>query len=233
LIKTIFLFFQTTQEVISMKISLRSRASAGLAAIMAITSMSTTAQPASAQILVSQFVYSYAVKFVCGYQPPLAPTAAGTTQFSEPPVKNGNYATEINIFNPQFKDQPLRKRFIVLSRNGQSIKEPESVSHVMTMTMNLKSGYATMDDCDLLWKLTKVTPPPPPANSLLIGYLVINSRQELDVDAVYTSAGVGVVTGQPPTVSESRNVSIDVERIPGKRVQLNISHFDNPAGALP
>ena len=211
-----------------MKVSIRSRISAGLAAIMAVTSISTTAQPASAQVIAPQFVWSYAIKFVCGYQPPLPTTAAGANVFTEPPVKNGNYATEINIFNPQFKDVPLRKRFIVLSANGKSIKEPESVSHVMTMTMGLKSGYATMDDCELLWKLTKITPPLPPNNSLLIGFLVINSPLELDIDAVYTSAAVRVVTGQPPSISESQNVDIDVERIPGKRVQLNVAHFDNP-----
>ena len=210
-----------------MKVSIRSRISAGLAAIMAVTSISTTAQPASAQVIAPQFVWSYAIKFVCGYQPPIQ-NAAGANVFTEPPVKNGNYATEINIFNPQFKAVPLRKRFIVLSANGKSIKEPESTSHVMTMTMGLKSGYATMDDCDLLWKLTKITPPLPPGNSLLIGFLVINSPLELDIDAVYTSAAVRVVTGQPPSISESQNVDIDVERIPGKRVQLNVVHFDNP-----
>jgi hypothetical protein len=215
-----------------MKVSIRSRMSAGLAALMAVTSISTTAQPASAQIIAPQFVWSYAIKFVCGYQPPIQ-NAAGANIFTEPPVKNGNYATEINIFNPQFKDVPLRKRFIVLSQNGKSIKEPESVSHVMTMTMGLKSGYATMDDCDLLWKLTKVTPQLPPNNSLLIGFLVINSPLELDIDAVYTSAAVRVVTGQPPSISESQNVDIDVVPITGKRVQLNVAHFDNPTGATP
>ena len=219
-----------------MKVSIHSRVSAGLAAIMAVTSISTTAQPASAQVIAPQFVYSYAVKFVCGYQPPIQ-NAAGANVFTEPPVKSGNYATEINIFNPQFRDLQLRKRFIVLSANGKSIKEPESVSHVMTMTMGLKSGYATMDDCELLWKLTKITPQLPPNNSLLIGFLVINSKLELDIDAVYTSAAVRVnTTTQPPSISESQNVDIDVERIPGKRVQLNVAHFDNPAnpnGATP
>jgi hypothetical protein len=218
-----------------MKISIRSRVSAGLAAVMAVTSISTTAQPASAQIIAPQFVWSYAIKFVCGYQPPIQ-NVAGANIFTEPPVKNGNYATEINIFNPQFKEVPLRKRFVVLSANGKSIKEPESVSHVMTMTMVLKSGYATMDDCELLWKLTKITPPLPPNNSLLIGYLVINSPLELDIDAVYTSAAVRATTAQPPSISESQNVDIDVERVYGKRVQLNVNHFDNPTnpnGAQP
>ena len=59
-----------------MKVSIHSRVSAGLAAIMAVTSISTTAQPASAQIIAPQFVWSYAIKFVCGYQPPIQ-NAAG------------------------------------------------------------------------------------------------------------------------------------------------------------
>ena len=201
----------------------------GLSAIAAITSLVAQPGTVSAQVAAPQFVYSYAIKFVCGYQPPLQITAAN--QFTEPPVKSGNYATEINIFNPQFKEVPLRKRFIVLSQNGKSIKEPDSTTHVMTMTMSLKSGYATMDDCDLLWKLTKVTAPLPPANSLLIGFLVINSPLELDIDAVYTSAAVRIVQSQvgvPPQPIESNNVDIDVERIPGKRVQLNQIHFDAP-----
>ena len=212
-----------------MNFSLRSRFSTGLSMVIAIASLVTQPSTASAQIAAPQFVYSYAVKFVCGYQPPLQSTAANS--FSEPPVKSGNYATEINIFNPQFREVPLRKRFIVLSQNGKSVKEPESTTHVMTMTMSLKSGYATMDDCDLLWKLTKVTAPFPPANSLLIGYLVINSPLELDIDAVYTSAAVRIVTpqpGVPPQPIESNNVDIDVVRVLGKRVQLNQTHFDTP-----
>ena len=215
-----------------MNVSLRVRISAGLAALMAATSLVSQPGVASAQIVAPQFVYSYAVKFVCGYQPPLAITAAN--QFTEPPVKNGNYATEINIFNPQFKEVPLRKRFIVLSQSGKSVKEPESTTHVMTMTMSLKSGYATMDDCDLLWKLTKVTAPLPPTNSLLIGYLVINSPLELDIDAVYTAAAVRPSqAGTPPQPLESLNVSIDVVRVPGKRVQLNQIHFDTPLSTNP
>jgi len=200
----------------------------GLAGPPQVATAATLAS-APGQIIAPQYVYSYAVKFVCGYQPPIQTTAA-TNSFTEPPVKPGNYATEINIFNPQFKEVGLRKRFIALVRNGQAIKEPDSVTHVTTATMMLKSGFATMDDCELLWKLVKVTPPAPPANSLLIGYLVINSLQELDIDAVYTSAAVrvGQTPGQPQTI-ESENVSIDVERIPAKRVQFNPNHFASGA----
>jgi len=221
-----------------MRVSIRRPISAGLTvlitALSGATGLSATPQVASAhvsvsQIIAPQFVYSYAIKFVCGYQPPIQISAAGNA-YTEPPVKPGNYATEINIFNPQFKDLGLRKRFITLVRNGKAIKEPESVTHVMTATMVLRSGYATMDDCDLLWKMTQLAPPMPPANSLLIGYLVINSLQELDIDAVYTSAAVRVAQtpGQLQTI-DSDNVSIDVERIPAKRVQFNVTHFSGGA----
>ena len=216
-----------------MRVSIRRPISAGLTILMsaltATTGLAGGPQMASAQIIAPQYVYSYAIKYVCGYQPPIQSTAAANS-YSEPPVKPGNYATEINIFNPQFKDVGLRKRFIALVRNGQAIKEPESVTHVTTATMTLKSGYATMDDCDLLWKLVKITPPAPPANSLLIGYLVINSLQELDIDAVYTSAAVRVTQtpGQLQTI-DSDNVSIDVERVVGKRVQFNPTLFSSGA----
>jgi hypothetical protein len=49
--------------------------------------------------------YVYAVKFVCGYQPPLPHTG----KFGEPVVKPGNYATDINIHNPQTQPQNLQK----------------------------------------------------------------------------------------------------------------------------
>ncbi len=224
-----------------MRVSIHRPISAGLTVLMTALScatglagppqVATAATPASAtnQIVAPQYVYSYAIKFVCGYQPPIQITTAANS-YTEPPVKPGNYATEINIFNPQFKELGLRKRFITLVRNGKAVKEPESVTHVMTATMVLRSGYATMDDCDLLWKMTQLAPPVPPANSLLIGYLVINSLQELDIDAVYTSAAVrvGQTPGQPQTI-ESENVSIDVERIPAKRVQFNPNHFASGA----
>src|SRR5512139_3651184 len=44
-----------------------------------------------------QYLWSYAAKFVCGLQAPLAQGAPG-----EPVVKPGNYATDINIHNPNY-----------------------------------------------------------------------------------------------------------------------------------
>jgi len=44
-----------------------------------------------------QYLWSYAAKFVCGYQRTATP---GQPAPGEPIVKPGNYATEINIHNP-------------------------------------------------------------------------------------------------------------------------------------
>jgi hypothetical protein len=237
--------FQLLSKPMFARASLRKVALMGCAAVIAFSSTAFGAgQSAAAKavanaspaqvILPAQFVYSYAAKFVCGYQPRIEPTTAANV-FREPTVKPGNYATEINIFNPQFRDVFLRKRIVVLVRNGNAVREPESVPHVKTMTMTLKSGYATMDDCQLLWNIIGVTPPQPPANSLLIGYLVINTQRELDVDAVYTSAAVSVTvqSGTLPQPIDSENVAIDVEKVNPKRVQLNSSLFDNPPPTTP
>ena len=69
-------------------------------------------QPVAAQTIVfptpSRYYWSYAVKFVCGMQPPLQ-TATGQPGLGEPVVKPGNYATEINIHNFMYREVPLRK----------------------------------------------------------------------------------------------------------------------------
>ena len=53
--------------------------------------------------------------------------------------------------------------------------------------------------------------------AMTIGYLVIQSPMELDIDAVYTAE----VPGGPDSqglISPPTGISIDVERVPGKRV---------------
>src|SRR5215467_10696162 len=60
--------------------------------------------------------YSYAAKFVCGYQPSPPPSSppAPPGKISEGVVKPGNYATDINIHNPQTQPQKLTKKLILL-----------------------------------------------------------------------------------------------------------------------
>src|SRR5512135_3323898 len=61
------------------------------------------------------YLWSYAAKFVCGFQDH---NPAGAVVPGEPVVKPGNYASEINIHNPTYKQILLHKKFLVLV-NGQ------------------------------------------------------------------------------------------------------------------
>ena len=161
------------------------------------------------------YLWSYAAKFVCGQQAPLPQGAPG-----EPVVKPGNYASDINIHNPSYRLVKLDKKFIVMVENGQAIAaEPQSTEPRRIITMTLGADMATMDDCNTLWKYIFPTGVPSP-RPLTVGYLVILSPTDLDVDVVYTAAAPGDVA----TLQQSD--SIDVERVTGKRIFV-------PAGVLP
>ena len=73
-------------------------------------------------------------------------------------LKPANYATEINIHNPNYKQVPLRKKFLVLVNQGPQnpriVREPAASGAAKIVTMTLGPDYATMDDCNNLWTLT-------------------------------------------------------------------------------
>jgi|SwirhirootsSR2_FD_contig_31_7421231_length_835_multi_3_in_0_out_0_1 hypothetical protein len=190
--------------------------------VIADSSIQSAPQRPAEQFVVAQYRWSYAAKFVCGYQPPV--TAAG--QVGEPVVKPGNYATDINIHNPNYRNIRLDKKLIVLVQAGQAIaNEPQSVEPRKIFSMTLNADFATMDDCNNLWKLLGVTAlPAAPAPTLTIGYLVILSPLELDVDVVYT-AEVNAKPAGSLTDSDATGISIDVERVTGKRVFIPANTF--------
>jgi hypothetical protein len=169
------------------------------------------------------YMWNYSVKFVCGRQLPF--DASGQLWEGEPPVKPGNYATEINIHNYSYRDLKLRKKLLVLVDQGKVVgREPDIVrpDPAKFASVMLTPDSATLDDCTALWKMAGGIPAganPP----ITIGYLVLLSPVDLDVDAVYT-AEVGLpVAGA--VYEQPSGISIDVERVPGKRVFV-------PAGFL-
>ena len=169
------------------------------------------------------YMWNYSVKFVCGRQP--AADAAGHNLEGEPPVKPGNYATEINIHNYSYREFKLRKKLLVLVEKGEVVgREPDIVrpDPERFASVGLTPDSATLDDCNALWKMAGGVPAgvnPP----LTIGYLVLISPVDLDVDAVYTAEVGQGVAGAP--FEQPTGISIDVERVPGKRVFV-------PAGFL-
>jgi hypothetical protein len=175
----------------------------------------SAAPPAQATEPAGRYLWNYSVKFVCGLQP-FDPTGAAAT--GEPVVKPGNYATEINIHNYTYRQVPLGKKVLILVKDatveGRVGREPKPVEPVVFDMIQLPPDGATMDDCNRIWALTKTNLTANNPRPLTIGYLVILSPVDLDIDAVYTAQVIAALGGQPGPLA----VSIDVERVQGKRV---------------
>jgi hypothetical protein len=184
----------------------------------------------------AKYLYSYAVKFVCGYNP----TNVGLTTLptgveisvGEPTVKFGNYATDINIFNFNVDtsfptDAIIQKNLILLVDRGKPVgREPRAVGTTAIDNITLTSQQATMDDCnrigELLWGPGGIPTPFP----LTIGFLVIQSTVELDITGVYTSQACSnwvVSTGKldcldPNQRQQGVSSAIDVHQITGHKL---------------
>jgi len=188
-----------------------------------------------AEVASAKEQYVYSVKFVCGYNPTNIGSSQGTDA-GEPPVKFGNYATEINIVWPEiYLTDPtttgdrvfIFKHLVVLVDQGRPVGREPNVAppKAYADSIQLTTLSATMDDCnriaELLWG---AVPTPYP---LTIGYLVLTSTHEIDVTAVYTSQ---VCSNWAQTHSlecldssgkfTGMSSSIDVERIPGRKLVM-------------
>jgi hypothetical protein len=149
------------------------------------------------RITVPACKYTYAVKFVCGTQTDCG-CACG-------PVRQGNYATEINILNPRCKEATIVKRVVPLVFAGAVTgREPAIANARATERIVLPSGAATMDDCCRIAELLYGAVPGS-AMPLTVGFLEIISDQELHVTAVYTSSDL-----------QGNGLSFQVETVPGK-----------------
>lgn len=180
----------------------------------------TPALPSGQVIGNPGYFWNYSAKFVCGVQRLPQP---GALNQGEPTVKPGNYATEINFHNYNYKTIVVRKKIILLVDNGVAIGrepplgQPQGPKNIQIV--DLQPDYAAMDDCNALWKLAYPTTPLPTVMPLTIGYLVLISPLDLDVDTVFTAEVPGEInpavgTGQPT------GIAIDVLRVPGKRVYV-------------
>ncbi len=194
------------------------------AVVVLIAGLSSAAQAAP--------TYSYAVKFVCGFNKSNVGILSNGAQGGEATVKSGNYATEINIFNPS-PDANIRKKFIHVVKEGvPGGREPNFSGPAIHDFIALPNCAATMDDCnrfaELFYGGPALVPTPLP---LFIGFLVIESDQELDVTAVYTAeacsdwvvVGGAAMCSTPPGIpgvaAFGVGISIDVEQIPGRLLQ--------------
>lgn len=134
--------------------------------------------------------FQYVVSYTCG----------GNTGEALRIVR-GEYATAVNIYNAGAAEAVFRKHVaLVYPPNSQTAGEvSDPIEDV------LPSGSALQVDC-LELRNEFLFPTPPPNTQHVQGFLVIESRLPLEVEAVYSAAG-----------SEGE-ASIDVERIAERRV---------------
>lgn len=144
-------------------------------------------------------MFSYSVKFVCGTQ-----NAPAATHVTCSPVRQGTYATEINIHNFQRdKEAVIEKRAILLVHNDSPDgREPKLVKARPFDKITLPPDSGTMDDCCGLGEKLQFA-----AGRLNIGFLEIVSTVELNVTAVYTATDL-----------KSASISIDVESVAARQI---------------
>ena len=187
---------------------------------------------AGAQAASAKEQFAYSVKFVCGYNPTNLGVSGGFSQ-GEPPVKFGNYATEINILWPElYVPGPayVFKHLVILVDRGRPAgREPNAIDAKKYIdSIKLDSLQGTMDDCNRIGELIYGVGNVPTPMPLFIGYLVLTSTHELDVTAVYTSQACSNWIASPEKLDcldstgrqQGVSSSIDVEAIPGRRLLL-------------
>jgi hypothetical protein len=161
------------------------------------------------------YMWSYSVKFVCGIQPKWVGT--GGPLAGEPPVKPGNYATEINIHNNRYSSIIYYQKLLVLvdmQGNPVIAQQPQVASPTAFVSYDLPSDGGTMVDCNRIWTLIHSGVPLTAAPPIAIGYVVLLSANDIDVQAVYTAATPGDVT------VDATGISLQILVVPGKRVFL-------------
>jgi hypothetical protein len=158
--------------------------------------------------IVQPIRFSYGAKFICGMQLGKFTQDDHADQvFGEPPVKRGNYATAINIHNPQFSRVKINKKVVLALPEPDQGKPTERVSHV------LEPDGAMEVDCLEIYKL--LNHQSQGGLDFLKGFLVIESTAELDVVGVYTAnTDVGSTTND----KEASGMTMDIEYIPARRI---------------
>jgi len=147
--------------------------------------------------------FEYTAKLICGLQ----------KDSKDLSFTKGVYATSINIHNPNYFNVPFFKKLALAFPTEE--KEPTRVFPISTNVLRSDEA-ATIDCVDIKNKLFPAGFPTP----LIEGFVVIQSRSSLDVNAIYTTASLGW-WGKAITHS-----SIDVERIPERKIESEMSKPD-------
>jgi hypothetical protein len=145
----------------------------------------------------------YSAKFLCGEYREME---------GEGPVKPGNYATNINVHNPNRHPVSILKKVILLfnaSEPGASFPERPTGPRESIRRARLEPDYGIEIDCRVIREELLGGPPAP---TFIKGWVVIEAGiHPLDVVAVYTAR-----TGR----ADAGSLSITTDRVVGTEVNL-------------
>ena len=130
--------------------------------------------------------YLYAIKFLCGYQQETRDNAEVVPLTAAPTLRPGIYATDVNILNPNYKQNvQIYKFYVPLIDSGKPIgREPEKGKQLEVWDeIVLGPHQATFDDCFKMYRLNGL---PITSGPLSMGYFEIFCEYKLIVNAVYT-----------------------------------------------
>jgi len=127
-------------------------------------------------------VFVYPVKFVCGFIPVEALGEASPPPPNEPPVKPGNYATAINLYNFQSQDVKFTKNAVIANPQGQ----PSGATSPVFIE-RLGAGLALEVDCSDITKMLSRSEGGVSLPAFIKGFVVVESPVDLQVVAVYTA----------------------------------------------
>jgi len=185
------------------------------------TAIPTTTTPTASPSPIAKPFWSFAAQFICGEQPA---EVAGQPIAGEPPVKPGNYATQISVHNPHYLGPiQVRKKVVLLIDRGTPVGHaPDTATpQPFSPMFELPDDSATMEDCNSIWDSLNPGIAPPTPMPLMTGYLVVVSPANLDVVSVLTAttstsnlepAGITMQT----TMVEPKRVLIAAEVFPDR-----------------
>jgi hypothetical protein len=165
--------------------------------------------------------FSYAAKFVCGFEPP----TTATTPPAEPPVKTGNYATVINLHNPWATTVTILKKVAIAA--PERFPNTRLIDPTKRFQDTLTSDHGMSIDCTEIVNLLTLNGTAP-TTSFIEGWVVIDSffpttptptAAQLDVIEVTTTSNGPSAAGAPSPVN-----SHEVTVVPGRSL---------PAGTWP
>lgn len=160
--------------------------------------------------------FSYGAKFICGEQPQASVSVVNSSEEhewvpQEPPVKKGNYATAVNLHNPQTSRVRILKKVVIAEPEPEQGKPTAKIDHVLN-----PDGAMEVDCREINHILAKDEQIDPRDNRFRKGFLVVESTAELDVVAVYTANTDAKSLTDP--VGQAQGMTMDVEYIPARRI---------------